>query len=86
MKKAETRTITLMKAAMDEEMSAVLRTYLTELSIEIGKQKLPSKIEKILVVVAQRWGSDHPGSTVGIIGQQAIEVCEEYNIDWKNYK
>ncbi len=86
MKKAETRTITLLKAAMDEEMSAVLRTYLTELSIEIGKQKLPAKIEKILVVVAQRWGGDHPGSTVGIIGREAIEICEKHGIDWKNYK
>jgi len=47
---------------------------------------LPLKIERILAVVAQRWGSDYVGSTVGILGQDAIELCEQYGIDWKNYR
>ncbi len=49
-------------------------------------KKLPANIEKILVVVAQRWGKDYPGSTVGIIGREAIDICEKHGIDWKNYK
>jgi hypothetical protein len=52
----------------------------------VSGSSLPLKIERIIVVVAQRWGKDYPGSTVGIIGREAIEVCEQYGIDWENYR
>jgi hypothetical protein len=52
----------------------------------IGGSSLPLKIERIIVVAAQRWGKDYPSSTVGIIGREAIEVCEQYGIDWENYR
>jgi hypothetical protein len=47
---------------------------------------LPLKIERIIAVVAQRWGKDYSGSTVGMIGRDAIEICEQYGIDWENYR
>jgi len=51
----------------------------------VSGSSLPLKIERIIAVVAQRWGSDYPGSTVGIIGREAIEICKQYGIDWENY-
>jgi hypothetical protein len=53
---------------------------------DVSGSSLPFKIERIIVVVAQRWGNDYHGSTVGIIGREAIEICEKYGIDWKNYR
>lgn len=47
---------------------------------------LPLKIERIIVVVAQKWGKDYPSSTVGLIGRDAIEICQQYGIDWENYR
>lgn len=47
---------------------------------------LPLKIERIIAVVAQKWGKEYGGSTVGILGQDAIEICEKYGIDWENYR
>jgi hypothetical protein len=44
------------------------------------------KIERIIVLVAQRWGKDYPASTVGMIGRDAIEICKQYGIDWENYR
>lgn len=38
---------------------------------------------RILTVVAQRWGSDYPGSTVGIVGREAIEILEKHKINWR---
>ncbi len=61
-------------------------TKLIERVLSLSESELPFKIERILVVVAQRWGKDYPGSTVGIIGREAIEVCEKHGIDWENYK
>ncbi|MDN5291433.1 MAG: hypothetical protein PWQ06_1672 [Anaerophaga sp.] len=52
----------------------------------VSGSSLPLKIERIIAVVAKRWGSDYGGSTVGILGQDAIELCEQYGIDWKNYR
>jgi hypothetical protein len=52
----------------------------------VSGSSLPLKIERIIVVAAQRWGKDYPSSTVGIIGREAIEVCEQYGIDWENYR
>jgi len=52
----------------------------------VSDSALPLKIERIIAVVAQRWGSEYGGSTVGILGQDAIELCEQYGIDWKNYR
>ena len=52
----------------------------------VSGSSLPLKIERIIAVVAQRWGKDYGGSTVGILGQDAIELCEHYGIDWKNYR
>ena len=49
-------------------------------------ESLPPKIERILVVVARKWGNEYPGSTIGILGQDAIEICEKYGIDWENYR
>jgi hypothetical protein len=46
---------------------------------------LPLKIERIIATVAKKWGHQYPGSTIGIIGLDAIEICKEYSIDWKNY-
>jgi hypothetical protein len=51
----------------------------------LASKALPFKIERIIAVVAQKWGSDYPGSTVGILGNDAIKICEERGIDWKNY-
>jgi hypothetical protein len=53
---------------------------------DVSGSSLPLKIERILAVVAQRWGNDYEGSTVGILGRGAIELCEQYGIDWKNYR
>ena len=50
------------------------------------EKSLPPKIERILVVVARKWGNEYPGSTIGILGQDAIEICEKYGIDWENYR
>ena len=50
------------------------------------RSALPPKVEMILVVVAKRWGKEYGGSTVGILGQDAIEICEKYGIDWENYR
>lgn len=36
--------------------------------------------QNVIVVAAQRWGKDYPGTTVGIIGRDAIEICEKYGI------
>jgi hypothetical protein len=52
----------------------------------VSGSSLPIKIERIIAVVAQRWGTDYAGSTVGILGRDAIELCEQYGIDWKNYR
>jgi hypothetical protein len=49
-------------------------------------ESLPPKIERIIAVVAKRWGKEYGGSTVGILGQDAIEICEKYGIDWENYR
>ena len=49
-------------------------------------ESLPLKIERIIAVVAKRWGKEYGGSTVGILGQDAIEICEKYGIDWENYR
>lgn len=52
----------------------------------VSGSSLPLKIESVIVVAAQRWGKDYAGSTVGIIGRDAIEICEKYGIDWENYR
>ena len=52
--------------------------------LECEQGKLPLKIERIIAVVAKRWGKEYGGSTVGILGQDAI--CEKYGIDWENYR
>ena len=52
----------------------------------VSGSSLPLKIERIIAVVAQRWGKDYGGLTVGILGQDAIELCEQYGIDWENYR
>ncbi len=54
--------------------------------LTLSESDLPFRIERILAVVAQRWGDDHPGSTVGVIGRDAIDVCEKHGIDWEKYK
>ena len=51
----------------------------------VSGSSLPLKIERIIAVVAQRWGKEYGGSTAGILGQDAIEICEKYGIDWENY-
>lgn len=51
----------------------------------ISSNSLPVKIERIIVAVAQRWGKDYSGSSVGILGRDAIEICKQYSIDWENY-
>ena len=53
---------------------------------DVSGSALPLKIERVILVAAQRWGKDYPGSTVGIIGRDAIEICEQYGIDWENYR
>lgn len=53
---------------------------------DVSGSSLPLKIERVVVVAAQRWGKDYPGSTVGIIGRDAIEICKQYDIDWENYR
>jgi hypothetical protein len=53
---------------------------------DVSGSSLPLKIERVIVVAAQRWGKDYAGSTVGIIGRDAIEICEKYGIDWENYR
>jgi hypothetical protein len=53
---------------------------------DVSESALPLKIERIIAVVAQRWGSDYGGSTVGILGRDAIEICEQYGIDWEKYR
>lgn len=53
---------------------------------DISNGSLPLKIERVIVVAAQKWGKDYPSSTVGIIGRDAIEICEQYGIDWENYR
>ena len=35
-------------------------------------------VETILHEVARRWGSDHGGSTAGILGRQAKEIIEKH--------
>ena len=52
----------------------------------VSGSSLPLKIERVIVVAAQRWGKDYAGSTVGIIGREAIQICEKYGIDWENYR
>lgn len=52
----------------------------------VSGSSLPLKIERIIAVVAQRWGKDYGGSTVGMLGKDAIELCEQYGIDWENYR
>jgi hypothetical protein len=52
----------------------------------VSGSSLPLKIERIIAVVAQKWGSEYGGSTVGILGRDAIEICEKYGIDWENYR
>jgi len=52
----------------------------------VSGSSLPLKIERVIVVAAQRWGKDYAGSTVGIIGRDAVEICEHYGIDWENYR
>jgi len=54
--------------------------------VDVSGSSLPLKIERVIVVAAQRWGKDFPSSTVGIIGREAIEICEKYGIDWENYR
>ena len=44
------------------------------------------KIERIIVLVAQRWWKDYLASTVVMIGRDAIEICKQYGIDWENYR
>ena len=51
----------------------------------VSGSSLPLKIERIIAVVAQRWGKDYGGSTVGMLGKDAIELCEQYGIDLENY-
>lgn len=51
----------------------------------LSGSSLPLKIERIIAVVAQKWGSEYGGTTIGILGQDAIDICEQYGIDWKNY-
>ena len=53
---------------------------------DVSGSSLPLKIERVIVVAAQRWGKDYAGSTVGIIGRNAIEICEKYGIDLDNYR
>lgn len=53
---------------------------------DVSGSSLPLKIERVIVVAAQRWGKDYAGSTVGIIGRDAVEICEHYGIDWENYR
>lgn len=54
--------------------------------LNVSGGSLPLKIERIIAVVAQRWGKDYGGSTVGMLGKDAIELCEQYGIDWENYR
>lgn len=46
---------------------------------------LPEKVKRIIALAAVELGTDYPGSTVGIIGRKAVEICEEYGIDPSDY-
>lgn len=51
------------------------------IEVAIKNEQLPPKVQRIVAVVAKRWGDSYPGSTAGMIGKDAIEVCDEYGID-----
>lgn len=41
-------------------------------------------LEKLLVIVAHKWGNEYGGSYPGMAGRWAIEILERNSIDWKN--
>lgn len=69
-----------------KELEPMLEQFTSAVDKLSSGNSLPLKIERIIAVVAQRWGKDYGGSTVGIIGRDAIEICEQYVIDWENYR
>jgi hypothetical protein len=48
----------------------------------IPAPKLPKDVVSILVTLAQTFGDDHGGSTVGIIGANAIDILKNNGIAW----